>query len=57
MDNGLSYDPDFCWNDWLAKPFTELGMRQWCVILLQGMALSKFFQGVGNKDGNFVSTP
>eukprot|EP01114_Cavostelium_apophysatum_P021693 TRINITY_DN7639_c0_g1_i1.p1 TRINITY_DN7639_c0_g1~~TRINITY_DN7639_c0_g1_i1.p1 ORF type:complete len:1285 (+),score=251.78 TRINITY_DN7639_c0_g1_i1:18-3872(+) len=35
------YDPEFCWNDWLAKSFEMIGMREWCVVLLQGMAISK----------------
>lgn len=37
------HDPEFCWNDWLAAPFARLGMREWCVVLLQGVALSRTF--------------
>jgi hypothetical protein len=43
-----NYDEEFCWNDWLSKPFERIGMRQWCIVLLQGMALSKQIQTNGN---------
>ncbi|KAJ3450969.1 phosphoinositide phosphatase sac9-related [Anaeramoeba flamelloides] len=35
------YCPDYCWNEWLSEPFKILGMRKWCVVLLQGCALSR----------------
>ena len=47
------YVGEFCWNDWLASPFTSVGLRSWCVVLLQGMAESKIFPGSGTiPDGN-----
>ncbi|PRP77728.1 SAC9 protein-like protein [Planoprotostelium fungivorum] len=49
------YDPDFCWNDWLAQPFSKLGMRQWAVVLLQGMAISKTIKPEESREMN--STP
>ncbi|KAJ6249655.1 hypothetical protein M0813_17078 [Anaeramoeba flamelloides] len=50
------YSPEFCWNQWLAKPFELIGMRLWCVILLQGSAILKtvktFLSGKQPKKSN-----
>jgi hypothetical protein len=35
------YDPEYCWNQWLAGPFERAGLRGCCVVLLQGMGCSK----------------
>lgn len=35
---------DFCWNDYLAAPFEEIGLRNVCVVLLQGSAQSRRFR-------------
>jgi hypothetical protein len=35
------YNPEFCWNDALASPFERVGLREWCVVLLQGVAISR----------------
>ena len=32
---------EFCWNEYLAEPFARVGLRAWCVVLLQGIALSR----------------
>lgn len=32
--------PDFVWNNWMAKPFSDLGVRDACVYLYQGTATS-----------------
>ncbi|KAJ1481922.1 SacI homology domain-containing protein [Baffinella frigidus] len=37
----LGYDPNYCWNEWLASPFEKAGLRACCVVLLQGLACSK----------------
>lgn len=37
----VEYDVEFCWNDWMAKSFEKIGMREWCVVLQQGLATSK----------------
>eukprot|EP01155_Anaeramoeba_flamelloides_P024397 Anaeramoba_flamelloidesa809880_19.p1 GENE.a809880_19~~a809880_19.p1 ORF type:complete len:255 (+),score=11.12 a809880_19:102-866(+) len=42
------YCKDFCWNNWLTIPFTRLGLRRWCVVLLQGCALTKDILTVKN---------
>lgn len=31
------FDPTFVWNSFLAEPFAALGMRRWCVVLIQGL--------------------
>ncbi|EAX87941.1 SacI homology domain containing protein [Trichomonas vaginalis G3] len=33
--------PDFIWNKWLAKPFSDLGVSDACVYLYQGTAVSE----------------
>ena len=30
------YDPEFCWNSFLAQPFADIGLRCVCPVLLQG---------------------
>lgn len=35
------YDPEFCWNSFLANSFETIGLREACVVLLQGMALGR----------------
>jgi hypothetical protein len=37
----IDYDEEYCWNHWLSLPFQIIGLRSWCVVLLQGMAISK----------------
>lgn len=39
--NVIDYDPEFCWNHWLTLKFQQIGMRIWCIVLLQGVAISK----------------
>eukprot|EP01155_Anaeramoeba_flamelloides_P011202 Anaeramoba_flamelloidesa327553_6.p1 GENE.a327553_6~~a327553_6.p1 ORF type:complete len:108 (-),score=20.31 a327553_6:14-337(-) len=34
------FDPDFVWNEFLSEPFSNIGLRKWCIVLLQGMATS-----------------
>ncbi|KAJ6245999.1 phosphoinositide phosphatase sac9-related [Anaeramoeba flamelloides] len=46
---------DFCWNNWLAIPFTKLGLRRWCVVLLQGCALTKDLLTVKNGQAHISS--
>ena len=35
------YHGELCWNDYLAEPFEKVGLRRWCVVLMQGLALSR----------------
>ena len=35
------YDPEYCWNQWLAGPFERAGLRSCCVVLLQGLGCSR----------------
>ena len=35
------FNRELCWNEWLAEPFTRVGLRLWCVVLLQGLAISR----------------
>lgn len=35
------YHNEFCWNDALALTFEQVGLRAWCIVLLQGMASSR----------------
>lgn len=44
------YDPEFCWNDFLSKEFQLLGMRHWCCILLEGLAVGHQIQSKDNPD-------
>lgn len=50
------YDPEFCWNGFLAEPFAKIGMRDWCVVMLQGLAMSKRVSGIKGKlaEGKFM---
>ncbi len=35
------YDEEFCFNEWLATPFAVAGLRDWCVVLLQGLCITR----------------
>lgn len=35
------YCEEYVWNEWLASPFQREGLRMWCVVMLQGVALTK----------------
>jgi len=35
------YDEEFAWNHHLARPFHEVGLKEWTVVLLQGLAVGK----------------
>jgi len=39
----LEYDYEYCWNQWLASPFEKAGLRNCCVVLLQGLGCSRLF--------------
>ncbi|TYJ44804.1 hypothetical protein E1A91_A02G009400v1 [Gossypium mustelinum] len=43
----LSPDHEFVWNGWLSMPFKNTGLKQHCVILLQGFAESRIFGSSG----------
>jgi hypothetical protein len=43
----LDYDPEYCWNQWLASPFERAGLRNCCVVLLQGLGCSRTISCVG----------
>ncbi|CAL5013070.1 unnamed protein product [Urochloa decumbens] len=44
-------DEEFVWNEWLSKPFKDIGLPGHCVILLQGFAECRNFGGVGQQGG------
>eukprot|EP00727_Mastigamoeba_balamuthi_P007855 m51a1_g3690 putative probable phosphoinositide phosphatase sac9-like (1382) ;mRNA; r:344780-350053 len=41
-----NYVQEFCWNDWLTTRFAKAGLREWCPVLLQGMARARFVPGI-----------
>jgi len=41
------YDPEYCWNQWLAGPFERAGLRSCCVVLLQGLGCSRTMSCTG----------
>jgi hypothetical protein len=43
-------DEEFVWNTHVAKSFTELGLRKWCVVLLQGVAIGRTVAMEGEND-------
>jgi hypothetical protein len=45
-------DEEFFWNEWLSKPFKDIGLPEHCVILLQGFAESRNFVGTGQQGGS-----
>ncbi|TVU20942.1 hypothetical protein EJB05_30548 [Eragrostis curvula] len=45
-------DEEFVWNEWLSKPFRDIGLPGHCVILLQGFAESRNFVGTGQQGGS-----
>uniref|UniRef100_K3YQ03 Phosphoinositide phosphatase SAC9 n=1 Tax=Setaria italica TaxID=4555 RepID=K3YQ03_SETIT len=44
-------DEEFVWNEWLSKPFKDIGLPGHCVILLQGFAECRNFGGAGQQGG------
>ncbi|KAJ1271552.1 hypothetical protein BS78_06G135800 [Paspalum vaginatum] len=44
-------DEEFVWNEWLSKPFKDIGLPGHCVILLQGFAECRNFGGTGQQGG------
>ncbi|KAG2628277.1 probable phosphoinositide phosphatase SAC9 [Panicum virgatum] len=44
-------DEEFFWNEWLSKPFKDIGLPGHCVILLQGFAECRNFGGAGQQGG------
>jgi hypothetical protein len=44
-------DEEFVWNEWLSKPFKDIGLPRHCVILLQGFAECRNFGGAGQQGG------
>ncbi|WCJ21885.1 hypothetical protein M5689_004000, partial [Euphorbia peplus] len=49
-------DDEFVWNAWLSAPFKNIGLRQHCVILLQGFAECRSFGSLGQLEGNAALT-
>ncbi|XP_078444731.1 putative phosphoinositide phosphatase SAC9 isoform X2 [Wolffia australiana] len=44
-------DSEFVWNEFLSKPFKDIGLPSHCVCLLQGFAESRSFEMTGQKGG------
>lgn len=38
---------EFSWNEWLAEPFSKVGLRAWCPVLLQGTCRCKYVPEAG----------
>ncbi|MQL98107.1 hypothetical protein Taro_030802, partial [Colocasia esculenta] len=49
-------DSEFVWNDFFSKPFKDIGLPQHCVILLQGFAECRSFEGTGQQAGMVALT-
>lgn len=41
------YDEEFVWNHQLALPFHKLGLKEWTIVLLQGVAVGKVIKEQG----------
>ncbi|KAJ6247804.1 phosphoinositide phosphatase sac9-related [Anaeramoeba flamelloides] len=48
------YRKEFCFNDYLSQPFKKLGLRCWCVVLLQGVASGKRLFTLPNNFGGKI---
>lgn len=47
ISNLFSYRAEMSWNEWLAQPFARLGLRQWCIVLLQGHICTRIIPELG----------
>lgn len=50
-DSVRNPDEEFVWNGWFSSPFTQIGLEQHCVILLQGFAESRSFGSLSQQEG------
>eukprot|EP00761_Pharyngomonas_kirbyi_P010055 gb/GECH01010073.1/.p1 GENE.gb/GECH01010073.1/~~gb/GECH01010073.1/.p1 ORF type:complete len:1568 (+),score=218.06 gb/GECH01010073.1/:1-4704(+) len=37
----FGFEPEFVWNEFLAQPFTHIGLRSVCCVLLEGLCVEK----------------
>lgn len=49
LSSSTSHSKHFCWNDWLAKPFTQINMRFCIPVLIAGIARQKEVEIQGEK--------
>lgn len=41
------YEHNYAWNDFLAEPFSNAGLREWCPVLLQGSYRCRYIDKAG----------